>query len=127
MPVLEIDGRQQPLVERQRLGAATRLVMAEDRLDQVRDHGAGHRAGRAGIEIGQQGDAFFAVERTDDACATRGDERAEFGRRSRHLDLEILRERNLLCEAGQKRNRQSDAAQGRVLNHDRDFGRVGDD
>src|SRR5215467_8014307 len=52
LAVLEIDGRQQPLVERQRLPPPTRVMMSEDRLDQIGDHRAWHRAGGAGVEVG---------------------------------------------------------------------------
>src|SRR5215471_9315869 len=62
LAVLEIDGRQQLLVERQSLPPPTRAMMSEDRLDQIGDHRACHRAGGTGVEVRQQGDALLAVE-----------------------------------------------------------------
>ena len=90
LPIFKIDDWQQPLMERQRFCAAAGFMMAEDRLDKIRDHGARHHPRCASIQVGQQGDALFAVERADDALTACCDQRAQLGRGARHFDLEIL-------------------------------------
>src|SRR5262245_19883110 len=93
-------------------------MMDEDRLDQVSDHRARHRADGAGVEVGHQGDPLLPVERARNGVTGGCDQRAQLGGRAWHLDLEILYERNLAREAHQERRRQRDAAQRRILQHD---------
>jgi hypothetical protein len=45
--------------------------------DLVREHGRGHRAGAAGVEVGQQRCRFLAVERPFDMVAGRLDQRRQ--------------------------------------------------
>ena len=57
LPVLEIDQRQDAGIGRRGLGAPAGPVMRDNRLDEVGQQGARHRAGGAGVEIGLSGPA----------------------------------------------------------------------
>ncbi len=100
--------------------------MLQHGLDEVGQQRTRHRSRRARIEIGHQRDRLLAVKRASDDVAARIDQGAELRRRARHLDLEIAHRRDFAREADQKRNRQVDAAQRRILHHDRDGRRFGD-
>ena len=66
---------------------------------------------------------FLAVEGAFYRIAAGLDEVAQLGRRTRHFDLEVAHERNLAGEPNEKGRRERNAAQGRILYHNRDSGR----
>ena len=96
------------------------------RADQVGQRRRGHRAGRAGVEVGHQRDRLLAVERALDGVAARRDQRAELGGGLRRLDLEEPHLLDLARHARQERHRQRHARDRRVLHHDRDAAGLAD-
>ena len=99
LPVLVVD-------ERQPAGVCGRGILASpgrervvDRADAVGIAAARHRARRAGLEIGQQRDAFLAVPRAFDELAGLRDQRRELVGHGRHLELEVAHIRGLPRDA----------------------------
>ena len=89
LAVFIVDQRQPALIGRNRLVAAAGEIRIGDLADAVGITAAGHRAGRAGVEIGQQRDRLLAVPRTFDRLAAERNQLAQFGGGLRRLDLEI--------------------------------------
>src|SRR5690349_7372933 len=61
LAVLVVDQRQPARIGRHRFRSAPRQIRIEDLPYAIRVAAAGHRAGRAGIEVGHQRDGFLAV------------------------------------------------------------------
>ena len=97
-----------------------------DPADAVREAAAGHGAGRAGIEVGQQRDRLLAVPGALDGIAPQLDQVAQLGGRAGSLDLEVAHLLDLARHPGQERRRQRRAAGRRVLHHHRDVDGIGD-
>ena len=119
-PILVVDQRQQPLVDGFRRVAVSGEVCGDRRAHEVGDHRRCHAAGGAGIEIGQEGDSFLAVEWALDGVTAGGDERAQLVRRLGAFDLEAFDRLDFPRHAHKEIDRQLRAGQRRVLHHDRD-------
>ena len=120
LSVLEVDERQPARVGRRGFVVPAGGERVVDRADAVGITAAGHRAGGARLEVGQQRDAFLAVPRAFDQLAALCDQGGELVRDRRHLELEVADVRGLPRDARQEIRRQRRAGDRRVLDHDRD-------
>ena len=94
-------------------------VGIHDRLQQVRNKSARHRARRTGVKVRQQGDRLLTVERALDRGATRPDQGPKLRRSLRCLDLEVGDLVDLLRQTDQERHAELYTRQRCILNHDR--------
>ena len=97
----------------------------DDGADAVREAAAGHGAGRARVQIGQERNRLFAIPGAFNGIAPQADQLAQLAGCARHFDLEIGQLRYLLRHARQKRRRQHGAAGWGVLHHDGNIDGVG--
>ena len=124
LAVFIVDQRQPAFIGGDRLGAAAGEIRIRDLADAVGITAAGHRAGRAGIEVGHQRDRLLAIPRAFDRFATERDQLAQFGGGLRRLDLEIGDILQLPRHAGEESRRQWRAGDRRILDHDGNRDRV---
>src|SRR5439155_6260422 len=89
LTVLVVDQRQPARVFGDGLVAPARRMGVDDAADAVGVAAAGHRTGRAGVQVGQQRDRLFTVPWAFDSVAAERNQLAQLGRRAGGLDLEV--------------------------------------
>jgi ribose/xylose/arabinose/galactoside ABC-type transport system permease subunit len=108
LAVFVVDRREDARVGRRRPGLVALGPGGEHGLDEVGDHRAGHRPRRARVEVGEERDRLFPVERPLDRVAALGDQRAELRRRLRAFDLEELHHLDLARPCARAASRAGD-------------------